>query len=40
MKDTMKFAVMNGIEKMGFVERKIPNPKENEVLAEFEYIGI
>ncbi|MFT8312671.1 MAG: NAD(P)-dependent alcohol dehydrogenase [Clostridium sp.] len=40
MKDTMKVAVMNGIGKMGFVERKIPNPEENEVLVKLEYVGI
>ena len=36
----MKVAVMEGIGKMGFVERDIPKPKENEVLVKLEYVGI
>lgn len=36
----MKTAVMTGIGKMGFEERKIPVPKENEVLVKLEYVGI
>ncbi|MBS6520143.1 MAG: NAD(P)-dependent alcohol dehydrogenase [Clostridiales bacterium] len=40
MKGKMKVAVMNGIGKMGFVEREIPQPKENEVLVKLEYVGI
>lgn len=36
----MKVAVMNGIGKMGFEERNIPNPKANEVLVKLEYVGI
>lgn len=40
MKKTMKVAVMNGIGQMGFVERPIPQPSENEVLVKLEYVGI
>lgn len=36
----MKVAVMNGIGKMGFTERAIPQPAENEVLIKLEYVGI
>ena len=36
----MKVAVMNGIGKMGFEERDIPTPKDNEVLVKLEYVGI
>ena len=31
---------MNGIGKMGFLERPIPAPKEDEVLVKVEYVGI
>lgn len=31
---------MNGIGKMGFVERDIPKPADNEVLVQLEYVGI
>lgn len=40
MKGTMKVAVMNGIGKMGFEEREIPKPGDNEVLVRLEYVGI
>lgn len=40
MEGTMKVAVMNGIGKMGFEERSIPVPKEDEVLVKLEYVGI
>ncbi|MEG0191496.1 MAG: NAD(P)-dependent alcohol dehydrogenase [Lachnospiraceae bacterium] len=40
MKGTMKVAVMNGIGKMGYVERPIPTPEDNEVLIKLEYVGI
>ncbi|MFA9465884.1 MAG: NAD(P)-dependent alcohol dehydrogenase [Velocimicrobium sp.] len=36
----MKVAVMEGIGKMGYIERPIPEPKENEVLVKLEYVGI
>lgn len=36
----MKVAVMNGIGKMGFEERPVPQPKDNEVLVKLEYVGI
>ncbi|MBR9954089.1 NAD(P)-dependent alcohol dehydrogenase [Eubacteriaceae bacterium Marseille-Q4139] len=36
----MKVAVMNGIGKMGFEERPIPVPKDDEVLVKLEYVGI
>lgn len=40
MEGKMKVAVMNGIGKMGFVERDIPTPKDDEVLVKLEYVGI
>lgn len=36
----MKVAVMNGIGQMGFTERTIPQPEDNEVLVKLEYVGI
>jgi len=36
----MKVAVMNGIGKMGFVERDIPKTGDGEVLVKLEYVGI
>lgn len=36
----MKVAVMLGIGKMGFEERAIPQPKDDEVLVKLEYVGI
>lgn len=40
MKETMKVAVMNGIGQMGFVERPVPQPADNEVLVKLEYVGV
>ena len=40
MKGKMKVAVMLGIGKMGFEERDIPLPKDDEVLVKLEYVGI
>ncbi len=40
MEGKMKTAVMLGIGKMGFEERDIPRPKDNEVLVQLEYVGI
>lgn len=40
MEGMMKTAVMNGIGKMGFEERPIPQPKADEVLVKLEYVGI
>ena len=40
MKGTMKVAVMLGIGKMGYEERPIPEPKDDEVLVKLEYVGI
>ncbi len=40
MNGTMKVAVMNGIDQIGFTEREIPTPKDNEVLVKLEYVGI
>lgn len=40
MEKKMKVAVMNGVGEMGFVEREIPQPADNEVLVKLEYVGI
>jgi L-iditol 2-dehydrogenase len=40
MKGKMKVAVMTGIGKMSFVERDIPEIKQDEVLVKLEYVGI
>lgn len=40
MDGTMKVAVMEGIGKMGYVERPIPEVKPDEVLVKIEYVGI
>ena len=40
MEGTMKVAVMNGVGQMGYTERPIPAPKDNEVLVKLEYVGI
>lgn len=40
MNGKMKVAVMNGIGKMGFEERYIPQPRADEVLVKLEYVGI
>lgn len=40
MEKKMKVAVMNGVGKMGFVEREILQPADNEVLVKLEYVGI
>lgn len=40
MEGKMKVAVMNGIGKMGFEERDIPQAKDDEVLVKLEYVGI
>ena len=40
MEGKMKVAVMEGIGKMGFTERPIPTPKDDEVLVKLEYVGI
>lgn len=40
MKKMMKVAVMNSIGKMGYVEREVPQPADNEVLVKLEYVGI
>ena len=40
MEGTMKVAVMEGIGKMGYTERPIPVPKDDEVLVKLEYVGI
>lgn len=40
MNKNMKVAVMTGIGKMDFVERPIPEPKDDEVLVKLEYVGI
>ena len=38
MNGKMKVAVMNGIGKMGFEERDIPQPRADEVLVKLEYV--
>ena len=40
MEKKMKVAEMNGVGEMGFVEREIPQPADNEVLVKLEYVGI
>lgn len=40
MEGTMKVAVMLGIGKMGFEDRPIPQPKDDEVLVKLDYVGI
>ena len=40
MEGTMKVAVMNGVGQMGYTERPIPTPKDDEVLVKLEYVGI
>ncbi len=40
MEGTMKVAVMNGIGKMGYEERPIPVPADDEVLVKLDYVGI
>ena len=40
MNGTMKAAVMEGIGRMGYTERPIPAPKDDEVLVKLEYVGI
>lgn len=40
MDGKMKVAVMTDIGKMGFVERDIPTPADDEVLVKLEYVGI
>lgn len=40
MEGKMKVAVMLGIGKMGFEERDIPVPGDDEVLVKLEYVGI
>lgn len=40
MEGKMKVAVMTAIGEMGFEEREIPKPKDNEVLVKLEYVGI
>ena len=40
MEKTMKVAVMNGVEEMGFERRSVPVPKDDEALVKLEYVGI
>ena len=40
MEGTMKTAVMLDIMKMGFEDRPIPVPKDDEVLVKIEYVGV
>lgn len=40
MEGKMKVAVMQGIGKMGFEERDIPQVQDDEVLVKLEYVGI
>jgi len=36
----MKVAVMEGLHKIGYTERPIPVPKDDEVLVKLEYVGV
>ncbi len=40
MNKEMKVAVMEGIGKIGYINRKIQEPKDDEVLVKIEYVGI
>ena len=40
MNGDMRVAIMEGIGKMGYTQRPIPVPKDNEVLVKLEYVGI
>jgi L-iditol 2-dehydrogenase len=40
MSNEMKVAVMEGIGKIGYTNREIPNPKDNEVLVKIQYVGV
>lgn len=40
MAEMMRVAVMEGIGKMGYTQREIPVPKDNEALVKLEYVGI
>jgi L-iditol 2-dehydrogenase len=40
MSKKMKVAVMNGIGKIGYTEREVPQPKDSEVLVKIQYVGI
>ncbi|MCD8148015.1 MAG: NAD(P)-dependent alcohol dehydrogenase [Clostridiales bacterium] len=40
MQGTMKVAVMTDLNKMDFVQKPIPQPREDEVLAKIEYVGV
>lgn len=40
MNGNMRVAIMEDIGKMGFTQRPIPTPKEDEVLVKLEYVGI
>jgi len=40
MEGNMKVAVMKGLREIDFIERPIPQPKEDEVLVRLEYVGI
>ena len=40
MDGKMKVAVMKGIGQMGFIEKEIPKPEDNEALVKVEYVGI
>jgi L-iditol 2-dehydrogenase len=40
MSNEMKVAVMEGIGKIGYTTRAIPNPNDNEVLVKIQYVGV
>ncbi|MDC7251122.1 MAG: NAD(P)-dependent alcohol dehydrogenase [Sphaerochaetaceae bacterium] len=40
MNKEMKVAIMEGIGKIGYINRKVQEPKNNEVLVKIEYVGI
>lgn len=39
-KNMMKVSTMDGIGKIGYVERNIPTPKDDEVLVQIQYVGV
>lgn len=40
MKEDMKVAIMQGIGKIGYEMRKVPQPKADQVLVKIQYVGV